>query len=137
MSLLAAIFILVTLVWPKRATGSLKIQAAIFSFFNVWLLATQIPYTIFVANNHAKITAFLDGLELPAQIVQATLAAAGESDKYNKIHSGKPCISTVFGAVRTRMSTLFQPSFLLFSLGFQCCSLPSSWSFSSWLLEDA
>jgi len=131
MSLLAVIFILVTLVWPERATGSLKTQAAIFGFFNVWLLATQIPYTVFVANNHAKITAFLDGVELPAQLVQATLAAAGESDKYSKIHAGKPCIPTVFEVVRIKTSTLFQPSFLLFSLGFQCCSLPSLWFFSS------
>jgi hypothetical protein len=92
----------------------------------VWLLATQIPYTIFVANRHAKITAFLDGIELPAQTVQAALAAAGESDKYSKIHPGKPRSSIAIGAVRTKMPTFFQPSFLLFSLGLHCSSLLSS-----------
>jgi hypothetical protein len=82
------IFFLVTLVWPKNATGSLKIQAWIFTFFSVWLFATQIPYTIFVANHNAKIDAFLAGRQLPAQAVQAALAAAGESTKYSKLHFG-------------------------------------------------
>ena len=91
LALLAAIFIFVTLVWPKRATGSLKIQAGIFTFFSVWLFATQIPYTVFVAKHRAKITAFLNGLQLPAPVVQAALSEAGESDKYSKLHPGKPC----------------------------------------------
>lgn len=89
-ALLATIFFVVTLVWPKRATGSLKIQAWIFTFFSLWLFATQIPYTVAVATHRAKIDAFLDGLQLPAQTVQAALAAAGESDKYSKLHPGTP-----------------------------------------------
>ncbi|KAI0001184.1 hypothetical protein BJV77DRAFT_1155602 [Russula vinacea] len=86
LALLAAIFFTLTLVWPKRATGSLKIQAWIFTFFSLWLLATQIPYTAFVATRSAKIDAFLDGQQLPAQVIQATLAADGESAKYCKLH---------------------------------------------------
>jgi len=82
------IFFVVTLVWPKNATGSLKIQAWIFTFFGLWLLATQIPYTDFLANRSAKIDAFLAGRQLPAQVVQAALAAAGESAKYSKLHPG-------------------------------------------------
>jgi len=39
-----------------------------------------------VANRNAKIDAFLAGKELPAQAVQAALAAAGESTKYSKLH---------------------------------------------------
>jgi hypothetical protein len=85
-ALLAMIFFTVTLVWPKNATGSLKIQAWIFTFFSVWLFATQIPYTIFIANRNAKIDAFLAGRQLPAQAVQAALASAGESTKYSKLH---------------------------------------------------
>jgi hypothetical protein len=85
-ALLATIFFIVTLVWPKNATGSLKIQAWIFTFFSVWLVATQIPYTVVVANRNAKVDAFLAGTQLPAQAVQAALAAAGESTKYSKLH---------------------------------------------------
>jgi hypothetical protein len=80
----------VTLLWPKTANGSLKIQAWIFTFFGVWLFATQIPYTVFVANRNAKVDAFLAGSQLPAQAVQAALAAAGESTKYSKLHPGTP-----------------------------------------------
>lgn len=87
-ALLATIFFLVTLRWPRNADGSLKIQAWIFTFFSVWLFATQIPYTVFVANRHAKIDAYLLGEQLPAQAVQAALAAAGESTKYSKLHPG-------------------------------------------------
>lgn len=90
-ALLATIFFLVTLVWPKNATGSLRIQAWIFTFFSVWLLATQIPYTIFTASRNGKIDAFLAGKQLPAQAVQAALAAAGESTKYSKLHFGMSC----------------------------------------------
>jgi hypothetical protein len=54
----------------------------------LWLLATQIPYTAFVATRSAKIDAFLDGQQLPAQVIQATLAADGESAKYCKLHPG-------------------------------------------------
>ncbi|KAI0002524.1 hypothetical protein BJV74DRAFT_604703 [Russula compacta] len=86
LALLATIFLFVTLRWPKRATGSLRIQAWIFTFFSVWLFATQIPYTVFVATHRAKVDAFLGGAQLPAQTVQAGLAAAGESDKYSKLH---------------------------------------------------
>jgi hypothetical protein len=82
------IFFVVTLVWPKNATGSLKIQAWIFTFLSLWLVATQIPFTVFVANRSAKVDAFLAGQQLPAQAVQAALAAAGESAKYSKLHPG-------------------------------------------------
>jgi type IV secretory pathway TrbD component len=102
--LLAVIFLILTLRWPKHATGSLKIQAWIFTFLSLWLLATQIPYTDFVANRSARIDAFLDGQQLPAQVVQATLAADGESAKYNKLHPAVllaifPWIALLFATV--------------------------------------
>ena len=90
LALLATIFLVVTLVWPKRATGLLKIQAWIFTFFTLWLFATQIPYTVAVATHRAKIDAFLGSVQLPAQTVQGAIAAAGESDKYSKLHAGTP-----------------------------------------------
>jgi len=109
----------VTLVWPRNATGSLRIQAWIFTFLSLWLVATQIPYTIFVANRNAKVDAFVAGRQLPAQAVQAALAAAGESTKYSDLHSGAPYrLSPTLGIVAL---TFFPPqlSFLLFSLGFR------------------
>jgi len=90
LALLSTIFLLVTIVWPNRATGSLKIQAWMFTFFSVWVLAAQIPYTAFVATRRAKVDAFLGGVQLPPQTVQGALAAAGESDKYSSQHPGTP-----------------------------------------------
>jgi len=82
---------------PERATGSLKIQAWLLSFFSLWLFATQIPYTVFVANHRAKIDAFLGGVQLPASTVQAAIAAAGETDKYSKLHSGTSWCASSLG----------------------------------------
>jgi len=86
LAVLSTIFLLVTIVWPNRATASLKIQAWMFTFFSVWVLAAQIPYTAFVATRRAKVDAFLGGVQLPAETVQAALAAAGGSDKYSSQH---------------------------------------------------
>jgi hypothetical protein len=88
LAVLSTIFLLVTIVWPNRATASLKIQAWMFTFFSVWVLAAQIPYTAFVATRRAKVDAFVGGVQLPAETVQAALAAAGGSDKYSSQHPG-------------------------------------------------
>jgi hypothetical protein len=85
---LSKLFI-VTLIWPKRSTNSLKIQAWILTFFSAWLLATQIPYTVFLATRSGKVDAFLGGQQLPQATIAAALAAEGLSPKYNKLHSSK------------------------------------------------
>jgi hypothetical protein len=125
-ALLAAIFILVTIVWPESATRSLKTQAGFFNVLNMAVLSNEIVYTAKLATNRAQITAFLGGRELSPQAVQLYIIATGQSYKYSEQHPGKSCSSTVFGAVRTKMPTFFQRSCLPFSLGFQCSSLPSS-----------
>jgi hypothetical protein len=71
------------------------------------LLTNQIIYTVYFANNRAKITAFRDGVKLPQETAQAIVTATGQSTKYSKQHPGKSCGSTVFGAVRTKMPTFF------------------------------
>jgi hypothetical protein len=102
LAVLSAIYLLITIVWPNRALGSLKIQAGMFAFFSAWILATQIPYTVFIATRRAKIDAFLDGVQLPPQTVQAALAAAGASDKYNSQHTG-----TLYGRIRDQYVNFF------------------------------
>lgn len=56
---------------------------------SVWILATETAYTVITATHHAKIDAFLRGVQLPAATVQEGLVAAGLSDKYSKLHAGK------------------------------------------------
>jgi hypothetical protein len=134
-ALLATIFLVLTQFWPERATGSLKTQAWLFTFFALWLFATQIPYTVAVANHRAKINAFLGGVQLPAQTVQAAITAAGESDKYSKLHPGTSWGANCLGNRDTYIfSQLF---FLPFSLGLHCSLLPSLYSFSLRLPENA
>ncbi|KAH9072927.1 hypothetical protein EDB83DRAFT_143354 [Lactarius deliciosus] len=94
----------VTIKWPARSTGSLKIQAWILTFFSAWILATQIPYTIFTANHHAKVDAFLGSVQIPPATLQATLVAEGLSDKYSKLHHAVllaifPWITLLFTAI--------------------------------------
>ncbi|KAI9441370.1 hypothetical protein H4582DRAFT_1810761 [Lactarius indigo] len=91
-------------VWPARSTGSLKIQAWILTFFSAWILATQIPYTIFTANHHAKVDGFLNGVQIPPATFQAALVAEGLSDKYSKLHHAVllaifPWIALLFNAI--------------------------------------
>lgn len=113
-ALLATIFLILTLRWPKNADGSLKIQAWIFTFLSLWVFATQIPYTVFVANRNAKVDAFLAGTQLPAQAVQAALAAAGESTKYSKLHSGTTVRVAPFGY--HMMALTFIPTAVLLAI---------------------
>jgi len=97
-------FFIVTLIWPKRSTNSLKIQAWILIFFSTWLLATQIPFTVFTANRTGKVDAFLGGQQLPQSAIAAALAAEGLSAKYNSLHSNVllaifPLISLLFNVI--------------------------------------
>jgi hypothetical protein len=94
-ALLAAISILVTVVWPQYATRWLKTQGGIFNFFNGGVFGNAISYTIVLVNNRPRVTAFRDGVKLPSEAVEALVTATGVSDKYSKQHSGKSCSSTV------------------------------------------
>ncbi|KAI9465848.1 hypothetical protein BJY52DRAFT_492531 [Lactarius psammicola] len=103
-AVIASKLFFVTLKWPERSTRSLKIQAWILTFFSAWILATQIPYTIITANRHAKVDAFLGGVQLPSATLQAALAARGLSDKYSKLHHAVllaifPWIALLFNAI--------------------------------------
>jgi len=100
---ISKIFI-VTLVWPKRSTNSLKIQAWILIFFSAWLLATQIPFTVFTATRSGKVDAFLGDQQLPQSAIAAALAAKGLSSKYNSLHSNVllaifPWIALLFNVI--------------------------------------
>jgi len=57
---------------PHIATRTLRMQAAIFAFCDVWLLATAIPYTYTFATKSTGIDASIDGLAVPASAI-ATL----------------------------------------------------------------
>ncbi|KAH9970025.1 hypothetical protein BGW80DRAFT_1461643 [Lactifluus volemus] len=103
-ALLAAIFILVTIVWPESATRSLRTQAGFFNVLNMAVLSNEIVYTAKLATNRAQITAFLGGRELSPQAVQLYIIATGQSYKYSEQHPAVllaifPWISVLFTSV--------------------------------------
>jgi len=64
---------------------ALRIQAAILTFCAVWLFATIIPFTFFFATRSAKVTASLNGLQLPSTLVNQAEKSLGSTSVYKKI----------------------------------------------------
>jgi hypothetical protein len=64
------------------STRTLPYQWMSLAFLSIWILACEIPVTIFAATRSAKTTAFLGGQQLPASIVAATQAQLGEDPHY-------------------------------------------------------
>lgn len=67
-----------------------------------------------MANRNAKVDAFVAGRQLPAQAVQAALAAAGESTKYSDLHPGAPI--PFVADFRNRGANFFSPSAVLLAI---------------------
>ena len=64
---------------------ALRIQGAILTFCAVWLFATIIPFTFFFATRSAKVTASLNGLQLPSTLVNQAENSLGSTSIYKKI----------------------------------------------------
>lgn len=79
------------LLLPKGAstralsTRTLPIQTSILGFLTIWLFATLIPFTDFVATRQAKVTAFLGSVQLPQSIIQAAQKQLGVTGVYKDI----------------------------------------------------
>jgi len=87
-ALVCFLSILHLLVAPSSCTNpakALRIQAAILTFCGVWLFATIIPFTSFFATRSAKVTASLDGLQLPSSLVNQAERSLGTTSVYKKI----------------------------------------------------
>ncbi|KAI0049334.1 hypothetical protein FA95DRAFT_1489479 [Auriscalpium vulgare] len=87
-SVLASVFFVATLLSGRRplATRTLPLQAGILAFCALWLLPTQIAYTVFFANDTSGVTAFLGSLQLPPSIIQAAQEAEGVTPVYRKLY---------------------------------------------------
>lgn len=84
---LCTLYIGLLLADSSRRTGvstrTLVVQYATLGFFALWLFATQIPLTVFVTTRSIKVTAFIDGLPLPNNIVNTIERALGAKTKYS------------------------------------------------------
>jgi len=85
-ALISFLFIAHLLLLPyDRITRTFRIQGGLLAFFAIWLFATLIPFTHFVATRSANVTATLNGVRLPASLVQRAEQALGSTSVYKKI----------------------------------------------------
>lgn len=62
-----------------------RIQAALLAFCTVWLFATLIPFDYYFANRSARVTASLNGIQLPSSLINQAEQALGTTAVYRKI----------------------------------------------------
>ena len=75
--------------WKRMGDRTRKIRAGLMAFFTVWLLATQIPFTIFFETRSAIVAAYVEGHQLSAAMVQGAEKALGATPVYNKVYFRK------------------------------------------------
>ncbi|KAH9922124.1 uncharacterized protein B0H18DRAFT_844676, partial [Fomitopsis serialis] len=83
--------------------------AAALAFLSVWLFATLVPFTDFVANRSAKISANIGGVPLSAGDIQAYQAAFGLTSVYHKLGylvagTVLPWIALLFSSLASALS---------------------------------
>lgn len=83
LAIVSLVFLSLVATSKASSTRSLPIQTGLFGFLTVWLFASLIPYTHFVANRSANITATLPGgIPVPDIVIQSTQAQLGVSSRY-------------------------------------------------------
>ncbi|KZT72368.1 hypothetical protein DAEQUDRAFT_664440 [Daedalea quercina L-15889] len=70
---------------PFHTRHAPRAGAATLAFLSVWLFATLVPFTDFVANRAAKISASIGGTTLNASEIQAYQSALGLTSIYHKL----------------------------------------------------
>jgi len=87
-----------------RVPQIFRIQAIVLAFCAVWLFATLIPFTVYFATRSAKVTASLNGIQLPASLVNRVEQSLGSTSVYHKIGYLRlvavlPWITTLFTVI--------------------------------------
>ncbi|KAF8875111.1 hypothetical protein BD779DRAFT_1428527, partial [Infundibulicybe gibba] len=70
---------------PALAARTLRLQSFSIFFCSVWLLAAQIPFTIFYATRAARVTAFVGTVQLPDTVIKSVEKTLGTSSVYRQI----------------------------------------------------
>ncbi|KAJ8457515.1 hypothetical protein ONZ51_g11484 [Trametes cubensis] len=92
-----------------RSTRTLTAQGLLLSFLTIWLFASLIPMSDFVANRQAKVTAFIGAVPVPDSLIQSVQQELGVSSVYNQIGYLKnavilPWFAFLFGAISSVLS---------------------------------
>ncbi|KAJ7149146.1 hypothetical protein C8R46DRAFT_1009784 [Mycena filopes] len=64
------------------STRTLPLQYLSLAFFAVWLFATQIPVSVFVSKRSVKVSAMINGLNLPNGVIKTIERALGTNTAY-------------------------------------------------------
>ncbi|KAH7890517.1 hypothetical protein F5I97DRAFT_37605 [Phlebopus sp. FC_14] len=88
LAVLSAIFFI--FIWcplpAKRVKFYLRIQSCALLFCSLWLLATLIPFDYYFANRQVGVSVTLDGVPVPASLIQALEEALGFTPVYKDIY---------------------------------------------------
>lgn len=74
-----------TLCRPKPFRRTLSFQAVLLIISSAWLFSVLVPLTVFHAKRSAKVTAYLDGIQLPSSVVQTVENALHITSVYRRI----------------------------------------------------
>lgn len=69
----------------RKASSASRIQGAVLAFLGTWLLACQIPYTVFFATRAANVTAKLGNISIGKDVIAQTEKALGVTSVYKNI----------------------------------------------------
>ncbi|KAI0777605.1 hypothetical protein BD413DRAFT_466919 [Trametes elegans] len=91
------------------STRTLPLQAGLLAFLTVWLFASLVAMTDFVANRQAKVSAFLGSVQLDDSIIKLVEGQLGVTSVYKDIGYLRlavilPWIAFLFGAVSSVVS---------------------------------
>jgi len=88
----------------SKGLGAKKVLGGLLAFLAVWLLATQIAFTVFFATGSAGVRAFVGIVELPQSIIQQVEQSLGTTSVYKHIGYLRlvaiiPWFTILFGAI--------------------------------------
>ncbi|KAJ7677852.1 hypothetical protein DFH06DRAFT_1167286 [Mycena polygramma] len=67
---------------PSISTRTLTVQYATLGFLAVWLFATQVAVSVFVAQRSARVSASINGVPLPGNVVKTVERALNAKTRY-------------------------------------------------------
>ncbi|KAH7925226.1 hypothetical protein BV22DRAFT_1034222 [Leucogyrophana mollusca] len=84
-TVLSLVYMVLTFLPFGGKASTLRLQSASLLFCSVLIFATLIPFDIFFATRSAGISATLDGVAVPASLIQQIEALVGVTPQYKKI----------------------------------------------------
>jgi len=85
LALLSTVFFAFTWCPVRNKRFWFRLQSCSLLFCSIWLFATLIPFDYFVANRQVQVSASLNGVSVPANVIQTVEAGLGFTPVYKDI----------------------------------------------------